>query len=264
MTSESLQHAERRIDVLDTAVEQPAPVLDEEILNIDLRHICRAGILELMRIGAHLSYKELGRGMGMPPAKVRRYICGEMRKPRRRTLFQIWSFLWERIPAQSSRPTLRLRALGERLPEASLHVPGYLTVDEAAAMMRLRPGEMRRLISRTPEIGAIKVGHFIRIRRDRLSTFIAGTSGSLLGRLPADLISIREAAELLRVDVHVLRYAMKCGRLKGIQTSKKARIQISRAELSRFLMEGTAPIPDPRDTERRSARKKRQQQEAHA
>ena len=263
MTAESLQSGGKGIEVLDTASEQPAPVIDEGILNIDLRHICRAGILELMRIGAHLSYKELGRGMGMPPAKVRRYICGEMRKPRQQTLFQIWSFLWERIPAQSSEPTLRLRALGESLPEASLHIPGYLTLDEAAAMMKLRPGEMRRLISREP-IGAIKVGANIRIPRDRLCTFIAGASGSLSERLPADLISKREAAELLRVDVHVLRYAIKGGRLKGFQTSKKARIQIGRAELNRFLMEGTAPIPDPRDTERRSARKKKQQQGAHA
>ena len=264
MTSESLQRAERRIEVLDTAGEQPAPVLDEEILNIDLRHICRAGILELMRIGAGLSYKELGRGVGMPAAKARRYICGMMRKPRRQTLFQIWRFLWERIPAQSSGPTLRLRALGERLPEANLHIPGYLTLEEAAAMMKLRPSEMRRLISREPEIGAIKVGRFIRIPRDRLSTFIAGASGSLLERLPADLISIREAAALLRVEVHVLRYAMDCGRLKGLQTSKKARIQFSRTELSRFLMEGTSPLTDPRDIKRRYRARKKQQLEAHA
>ncbi|OGO10475.1 MAG: hypothetical protein A2Z66_12855 [Chloroflexi bacterium RBG_13_66_10] len=250
--------------MLDTAGEQTAPVLDEEILNIDLRHICRAGILELMRIGAGLSYKELGRGLGLPPIKVRRYVCGTMRKPRQQTLFQIWRFLWERIPAQSPEPTLRLRALGERLPEANIHIPGYLTLEEAAAMMKLRPSEMRRLVSREPEIGAIKVGVVIRIPRDRLCGFIADASGSPPGELPADLISIREAAELLRVEVHVLHYAMKCGRLKGLQASKKARIQIGRAELSRFLMEGTAPIPDPRDRERRSRMKRKQQQEAHA
>ena len=264
MTAESLQHEGRGIEVLDTASEQPAPVLDEETLNIDLRHICRAGILELMRIGAGLSYKELGRGMGMRPIKVRRYVCGMMRKPQQQTVFQIWLFLWKRLPSQSVEPTLRLRALGERLPEVNIHIPGYLTLDEAAAMMKLRPSEMRRLVSREPEIGAIKVGVAIRIPRDRLCVFIAGASGSPPGELPADLIGIREAADLLRVEIHVLRYAIECGRLKGLQTSKKARIQISRAELSRFLMEGTSPITDPRDIDRRCRARKKQQQEAGA
>ena len=245
---------ERAPQITEDTIPQ---LFDHELLNVDVRHICRAGILELMRIGAGLSYKQLGQALGLPPIKVRRHLCGEFEKPRREDVFRIWSYLWERLPVYASAPTIRLLPSEEALTSlTSARLPQFLSVEEAARLLGLSWREMRRLISRVPEIGAIRINDTIRIPRGPLCDYIAGSRGK--GPLGSGgHMTLQQAAALLRVPDHVLRYAVKTGRLR-VDGKECRHLLISNRELARLVMEGTSRISDERDRQRRYRQKKRE------
>jgi excisionase family DNA binding protein len=242
------------------------PTFDEGSLSVDLQHISRATVLELMRIAAGLSYTELARSIGIPRSRLRRYLRGLLEKPRESITRQIWDALWQRLPPRSAALILHQRHIDPSLSAHDLRGLQLLTLKQAARMTRIPESALRRLLPKHPELCAVKIGAGIRIPRDTLAEFIASSPAIPTGKDASDMITMQRACELLQVEPHVLRYAIKCGRLEKCQLSKKHRIYFTLAEIRRFLSEGTAPLSDRLAVEQRYRQKRREarQQEAHA
>lgn len=191
-------------------------------LTIDPRRLTRSGILELMRVAAGLSYKDLSRLTAIPRARVIRLVRGAYPKAQHRYLDAIREVCWARLPA-------RMPAL------AGVIAPPFLTLEEAAELMAVSPTEMRRLAVRCPALRAIKVGRKTRIPAAALSEFL--TSPTPRGK--GNGVSLQEASAILRVHVCSLRKAIRAGRLQVEQQRKHYPIRISPREFQRLLRQGT-------------------------
>ncbi|RKG80192.1 DNA-binding protein [Corallococcus exercitus] len=65
--------------------------------------------------------------------------------------------------------------------EAGASAPEFLTVDEAAALLRVNRKTLYELIRLTQLSGVIHIGRSIRIRRDTLLAWQPGNGGPALG-----------------------------------------------------------------------------------
>lgn len=202
-------------------------------LTIDPRRLSRSGILELMRIAAGLSYKDVSRLTGIPRAKAIRLIRGAYQKPRRRDIEAVRDVCWARMPARS--------------PAALIAgAPSFLTLEEAADLMAVGPAVMRRLVGRNRALRAIKVGIRIRIPQDALASHISALQPEAPAVASADGLSRNELAAILRVPAQVLRRASEDGRIKEVRRWKHGRPRIPRREVKRILAKGTHELPRSR------------------
>lgn len=231
--------------------ESLRPSLIAGVLTIDVRHVSRIGLLELMRIGAGMSYRELGARVGLTPTKTRRLLRGQTSRPKRGVTRRMWEVLWDRLPENTAqRAPLHLREEDAREVEHASTAPMLLTEKEAAGLLMLRPQQLRKLVLENPQIGAVKMGRYLRIPRRALCDFVIGPQ---LAVRQTGYLSIYEAAALLRLSPCQLRYAIKCGRIRVEQTGWHYPIRIPMSEISRLLIEGTHSIPQPKKTPRRKA-----------
>lgn len=211
-------------------------------LPIDPRRLSRPGVLELMRIAAHLSYRDVSRLTGIPRAKVLRLIRGAYEKPLRRELEALRDVCWGRMPSRS--PAL-----------PTTEAPLFLTLEEAADLLAITREAMRRLVVRDRRLRAIKAGVAIRIPQAALADFISAQK-SLSPQMLSDGLSRQELANLLRVPVHVVRYANQTGRIKAVQRGKHGRPRIPWREVKRVLARGTHELR-PRASDLPRSKRKR-------
>jgi excisionase family DNA binding protein len=227
---------------------------DKSVLPIEVRGIGRGGVLELMRIGAGLSYKEVGKRAGMVPIKAMRLIRGEMLRPRRRDLEGIREVLWEALPAIPDETPLRVIEEQQfgflRRPAGK---PKYLTLKEAADLLKVNADKMRRLVCNLPELGAIKVGIGIRIPVQAIENHILTPR-----RAPASqsFMSQQQAAALFRVHVDAIRYAIETGRIRCHQAGKHYPRRIPVSEIERIAQFGTTELRPHKNWHRPDRRKK--------
>jgi excisionase family DNA binding protein len=179
-----------------------------------------------MRAAAGLSYGDVARQLGIPRAKVIRLIRGAYAKPRRVQLERLRDLLFDRLPARPARL---------RLPASA----AFLTLPEAARMLALKPAEVRRLICRHREIGAIKVGSKIRIPRKGIADFLCEPQG---GDGKPRWLTQQQLASLLRVDVGVIRYAKRMGQIRFTQRGHHHPVLIPTREVQRLLRQGTQEL----------------------
>jgi excisionase family DNA binding protein len=187
--------------------------------------LTQSGALELMRAAAGLSYGDVGRQLGIPRAKAIRLIRGAYIKPRRAQLERLRDLLFDRLPARPAR--LRISAGA-----------AFLTLQEAARMLALKPSEVRRLICRHREIGAIKVGTKIRIPRQGIVDFLY--EPQIAGDREPQGMSRGELAQVLRVREGVIRWATEHGLVKTIRRGRF--VTIPTREIERLLRRGTQEL----------------------
>ena len=209
-------------------------------LPLEIRTIGRYGILELMRIGAGLSYREVGHRAGMPPIKAMRLIRGQIRNPRQSYLRRIFDVLWVALPAVAQEAPLRVIEEQEGAFARSLtEKPCYLTLEEAANLLKIDRPKMRRLCSDLPDLGAIKVGVEIRIPRQSLEEYLlAPRRPQVSGRF----MSLPDVAALFRVSQEVIRYAIEIGRLRAKQHVARGKLLIPIVEVQRIARTGIIPL----------------------
>ena len=198
-------------------------------LTFDPRRLSRCAILELMRIGAGLSYKELSQLTGIPRAKVIRLIRGAYARPRVAEINLLRDSCWRRLAARSS-------------PFTTKTSPAFLTLEEAAELIAVKPAVMRRLICRDRSIGAVKVGKRIRIPAQGLARFVSVPRRSWRSLRVGDGMSIQDLARLLRVLPGTVRHSIRHGKIKATQEKWHGRVRIPASEVRRILKEGTTPL----------------------
>ena len=194
-------------------------------LPIDPRRLSRPGILELMRIAARLSYKDLARLTGIRRAQVIRLVRGAREKPLRRQIEAIREVCWAKMPVRSP-----------ALPAAK--APSFFTLEEAADLLAVSPAVMRRLLVRDRRFRAIKVGVGLRIPAAALAEWISEPQPPCPQPAKAGL-SRQQLADLLRVSVDVVRYANQIGRIKAVQRGKYGHPRIPWQEVKRVVARGT-------------------------
>jgi excisionase family DNA binding protein len=212
------------------------------ILPLQITAISRCGLLEIARIGAGLSYQDLGKRAGMPGAYVARILRGGTRKPHVERVARLWSVLWQALPATPS--SLALEVLGEvGAPSAGeiSDLPSYLTIEEAADLLKLKPQKVRRLIMEYPELRAVKIGKKIRVPRHTLNGFITDPRPIVTHRADRG-IGISQMAAFFRVHPDLLRYAIRTGRLKAEQARRHAPVRIPVSEVHRVMQSGLAEL----------------------
>lgn len=198
-------------------------------LTLDPRRLSRCAFLELMRIAAGLSYKDLSHLTGIPRAKVIRLIRGAYARPRLAEINLLRDTCWRRLAARSS-------------PFTTKTSPAFLTLDEAAELIAVRSTVMRCLICRDRSIGAIKVGRRIRIPAQGLARLVSAPRRSHRSRRPEDGMSIQEIATLLRVLPGVVRRSIRDGKIKATQQQRHGPVRIRASEVRRILKQGTHPL----------------------
>ena len=226
--------AHPRLDLLEA---EPA----KSLLPLEVRAIGRSGILELMRIGAGLSYKQVGERAGMRPISAMRLIRGERVRPRGRDLERIREVLRAALPAVPDEAPLRVIEEQEfgflRAPTGK---PKYLTLQEAADLLKVKWYKMRRLASEVPELRAIRIGSGIRIPVEALEEYILGPH-----RVPdsKEFMSRSQVAAFFRVNVDVISYAIEAGRIRARQVAKRHAWRIPVSEVARIAQFGMTEIP---------------------
>jgi excisionase family DNA binding protein len=232
-------------------------LLDAEpkgLLPIEVRSLSRYGLLELMRIGAGLSYKELGHRVGMAPAKARRLIRGGYKIPVRRHLDRIREALWEALPTADGAGPLRVLEGSKGKSAGRIHGrPIFLTLEEAATLLKVTRARMRRLASEDPGLGAIKIGVGIRIPLAAIEDYILAPIGA---DSKSQGLSLPETVALFRVTETVIGYLLRTGRIKAKPHNPHFPWRISFAEINRLMRFGTAPLPRLRDWRPRQRAKK--------
>lgn len=232
-------------------------LLDAEpkgLLPLEVRSLSRYGILELMRIGAGLSYKELGHRVGMAPAKVRRLIRGAYEKPLRRHLDRVRETLWDALPVADGAAPLRvLRGPKEQSAGRIRGRPIFLSLDEAASLLRITRARMRRLASEEPGLGAIRVGVAVRVPLAAIEDYITAPNGPSAGKQG---LSIPEAMGLFRCSKDVFTYSISRGYIKASQRGRHYRWRIPLAEINRLMRFGTSPLPEAAARRQRPKAKK--------
>ncbi len=154
----------------------------------------------------------------------------------------LWSVLWEALPSTSA--TAALEVLGEEVPDAeapTAGLPAYLTLDEAAALLKVKPEKMRRLVIDNPRLRAVKVGAAIRIPRSAMNEFIVDPRPAA-DRRNGPGMTVQEVTAFFRVSQDVIRYAMETGRLKAEQAGRYARVRIPIAEVQRIAKSGLVEL----------------------
>ncbi len=215
----------------------------KQVLPIGVRAIGRSGVLELMRIGGGLSYKEVGKRAGMPPVKAMRLIRGQYLKARHRDLRRILDVLWAALPAIQQPGPLQVIEEAERrfaLPRTAR--PMYLTLDEAADLLKVNRAKMRRLASDRPELHAIRVGWGVRIPRQAIEEYILAPRRAAAS---SKFMSPAAVAALFRVHEDVIGYAIRTGRIRAQQSTKQkwGRWRIPMAEVRRIARFGVTNLP---------------------
>ena len=208
-----------------TVRSQPSLRVIEPPIETRPDRLTQAGALELMRAAAGLSYGDVARQLGIPRAKVVRLIRGAYAKPRRAQIERVRDLLFDRLPARPARL---------RIPAGA----AFLTLHEAARMLALKPAEVRRLICRHREIGAVKVGTKIRIPRQGILDFLYEPQTG--GERDPQGMSRGELAHLLRVGEHVIRWATEHGCIRAIRRGRF--VAIPTREIERVLRRGTQEL----------------------
>ena len=230
--------------------------IEKRLLPLQVTSINRYTILELARIGAGLSYLALGKRAGLPGAVVARILRGHMKNVRGERIHRLWSVLWEALPSTST--TAALEVLGEEIPDTMALIaglPAYLTLDEAAALLKLSRAKLRRLVVADPRLRAVKIGSAIRIPRSALNDFIVDPRPAVARRNGPGM-TVREVTALFRVSQDVIRYAVETGRLKVEQAGRYGRVRIPVAEVQRIAKSGLVELKPHKYWHRPELRKK--------
>ena len=226
------------------------------LLPLQVTSINRYTILELARVGAGLSYLALGKRAGLPGAVVARILRGHVQKVPGKKIHALWSVLWEALPSTSA--TAALEVLGEETADAeapTAGLPAYLTLDEAAALLKVKPEKMRRLVIDNPRLRAVKIGAGIRIPRSAMNEFIVDPRPAVERRSGPGM-TVREVTAFFRVSQDVIRYAVETGRLKVEQAGRYGRVRIPIAEVQRIAKSGLVELKPHKYWHRPEMRKK--------
>lgn len=199
-------------------------------LLIDPRRLSRPGALELLRIAAGFSYRDVADLTGIRRAHVMRILRGDLQRPTHRFLDRIRDVCWERLPSCPQNAGAR-------------YLPDLVTLEEAARLLAVRPIVMRRLAVRHPELAAIKVGHQIRFPSKNLAAFISGAERPA-GSESNEGLSTAELGRALRVAPHVIHYLRGTGRIRSFRRGggRGGGYRFALAEVRRLMREGTGPL----------------------
>ena len=212
-------------------------------LPLEIRTIGRYGILDLMRIGAGLSYQEVGRRAGMRPIRAMRLIRGGYSKPPGTALQRVLDVLWAALPVTEQAIPLRVIETGARskpVPSVPIGEIFYVTLQEAARLLLVKLPKMRRLVSEHPEMGALKIGGNIRIPRRALEEFI--TNPRCPSVAPAGFVTSAQLAALFRVSPETIAHAIREKCIRAVRSGERDRPRIPLSEVQRLMKQGTAKL----------------------
>ena len=151
-----------------------------------------------------------------------------------------------RVMSEIRFPADKLRLL---FGEGATPRPGaprdLLTISEAAALLSVAPSS----VSRACRVGSIQAlqarrkGSW-RIPRSEISRILTGGTHDRRRLAPVDpeCVTMKQAAQILRVSLETIRYAIEKGRIRASQSEPHGRVRIPREEIERLKTEGTGPV----------------------
>ena len=222
---------------------------------VEVRLLTRFGVLELMRLAAGLSYQDLAARVGLPPARLIRLIRRAEANAPSEQIERIWRALWEALPRSTPRLVDEPERLSDTLAEAAKGLPIYLSLGEAARLLRVNVAKMRRLAVERPELRAIKFGAAVRIPRHALYQYVNSPLPPLKRREPG--LRTVDLAAFFRVSHDIVTYQRRQGRIRAIQRrGARKHWLVPDAEIHRLMAFGTEPLlPLASDTRKRRQRR---------
>ena len=237
------------------APRAPRPEAVDLTRFVELRSLTRFGILELMRLAAGLSYRDLAARVGLPPARLTRLIRRAEAKAPSEQIERVWRALWEALPRSTPRLVDEPERLSDTLAEAAKGLPIYLSLGEAARLLRVNVAKMRRLAVERPELRAIKFGAAIRLPRHALYDYISAPLPAPRRREPG--LRTPDLAALFRVSHDVISYQRRQGRIAAVRRhGSSGQWFVPDREIARLMAFGIEPLrPLASDTRKRRQRR---------